>query len=153
MGTIIKRLKKFVTTVDNQTKIDFIDAYFYMGIIRMYMLFVPFKKLRKKMGKSNEESPEEVDDDTYLIAQRIASIIAGAAKYTPWESKCLVKAATAQKMLKKKGIKSTLYLGAMKDTDGKMVAHAWLRCGKMYVTGGGKDREGFPIVAKFCSNL
>ena len=31
----------------------------------------------------------------------------------------------------------------------KMVAHAWLRCGKMYVTGG--DGTGYSIVDKFCA--
>ena len=29
----------------------------------------------------------------------------------------------------------------------KMVAHAWLRCGEMYVTGG--NGEGYAIVSKF----
>ena len=34
---------------------------------------------------------------------------------TPWESKCLVRAMTAKKMMKKRGYKTTLYLGVGKD--------------------------------------
>ena len=64
----------------------------------------------------------------------------------PWESKCLVRALTAQKILKKKGIHSTMYLGCGLN-DGKMVAHAWLRCGEMYVTGG--NGSEYAIVDKF----
>ncbi len=37
---------------------------------------------------------------------------------TPWESKCLVRAMTAKKMMKKRGYKTTLYLGVGKDEEG-----------------------------------
>lgn len=58
----------------------------------------------------------------------------------------MVRAMTARKILLKKGINSTLYLGVGKE-DGKMVAHAWLRCGQLYVTGG--NGTGYAMVAKF----
>ena len=50
------------------------------------------------------------------------------------------------KLLKEAGIHSTLYLGVGKD-EGKMIAHAWLRCGQMYVTGG--NGSSYAMVAKF----
>jgi hypothetical protein len=53
---------------------------------------------------------------------------------------------TARKLLMKKHISSTLYLGVGKDND-QMIAHAWLRCGNMYVTGG--DGKNYSMVAKF----
>ena len=45
------------------------------------------------------------------------------------------------------GLSSTLYLGCGME-EGKMVAHAWLRFGEMYVTGG--DGGGYTTVARFC---
>ena len=39
-----------------------------------------------------------------------------------------------------------MYLGCGMDR-GKMVAHAWLRCGRMYVTGG--DGTGYSVVDRF----
>ena len=49
--------------------------------------------------------------------------------------------------LQKRGIKTTLYLGVNKDTNNDMKAHAWIRAGEMYVTGG--DGKGYATVAKF----
>lgn len=46
----------------------------------------------------------------------------------------------------KRHISSTLYLGCNIE-NGKMIAHAWLRCGKMYVTGG--DGSGYAVVDMF----
>lgn len=149
MSIIIRKIKSFIK-IDNRTKREFIYAYFYMGIFRMYILFIPFNKLRRKMGKCKEESPKVVEDSVYMEAQRISWIIANASRFTPWESKCLVQALTAQKMLKNKEIQTTLYLGVNKDEDGKMIAHAWIRCGEYCITGG-SEMKGFSVVAKFCS--
>jgi hypothetical protein len=50
--------------------------------------------------------------------------------------------------MSEKGIGSTMYLGC-KEEKGKMLAHAWIRCGAMYVTGGNGAADGFAIVEKF----
>lgn len=49
--------------------------------------------------------------------------------------------------MSKKKIKTTLYLGCKPDENGKIDAHAWLRCGEVYVTGG--NGEGYAVVAYF----
>ena len=51
------------------------------------------------------------------------------SRYTFWESQCLVKAIAGMKMLEKRNIESTLYLGTAKDEKGELIAHAWLRSG------------------------
>ena len=53
-------------------------------------------------------------------------------------------------MLKKQGVSTTLYLGVKKDNNNQMLAHAWIRCGDYFVTGGG-NRYGYAVVAKFAS--
>ena len=147
LSLLSRRIKLFFN-ISNRDKVDFIKAFFYMGIFRAYILFVPFNKLRKRMGKLKIESPEDVDMAIYREAKRVASIISIIAKYTPWESKCLVQALTAQKLLSKLNIATTLYLGVKKDKDNNMLAHAWTRCGKYFVTGG-YNKEGYAVVAKF----
>ena len=94
--------------------------------------------------------PKEVDEEIVKLAKKISWIVTTIAKYTPWESKCLVQALTAQKMLKKQGVSTTLYLGVKKDNNNQMLAHAWIRCGDYFVTGGG-NRHGYAVVAKFAS--
>ena len=41
-------------------------------------------------------------------------------------------------------------LGVKKDNNNQMLAHAWIRCGDYFVTGGG-NRHGYAVVAKFAS--
>lgn len=99
----------------------------------------PPGKLRKGWGRENEESAGTASREGYRQAARIARIVGKVCDKTPWESKCLVRALAAQRLLCRRGLSSTLYLGCGME-EGKMVAHAWLRFGEMYVTGGDGGR-------------
>ena len=145
-----RKIKTFLFSIDNKTRIDIIKVFFYTGYFRAFILFVPFNKLSKRMGQAKTESPAEAEIPEYKEARRVAWIVNNVSRYTPWESKCLVQALTAQKLLKKRNISTTIYLGVKKDDEGKMIAHAWTRCGKYYVTGG-INKAGFAVVAKFAS--
>jgi len=147
LSLLARKTKTFIK-VENSIKVDFIKAYIYTGIARGFILFVSFNKLRKRMGKQKIESAEEVDIDIYKIARRIGWVVIEASKYTPWKSKCLVQALVVQRMLKNKGISTTIYLGVKKSEDKSMVAHAWIRCGTYVVTGGINKHE-YTVVAKF----
>lgn len=70
------------------------------------------------------------------------------SQHTFWECKCLVRAIAALKMLERRQIESTLYLGTARDESGKMIAHAWLRSGPYYITGA-EGMERFAVVGKF----
>ena len=148
ISIILRKVKTFIK-IDSKTKFDFLYAYFYTGIFRMYILFVPFNKLRKRMGKHKEESAAKETRDVYKIASHISWVVTLISSKTPWESKCLVQALTAQRMLKSKNISTTIYLGVRKEGN-EMKAHAWLRCGEYYVTGGA-IREQYTVVAKFAN--
>lgn len=122
-------------------RIIILSAYYRLLVKR----FSP-EKLQKKMGVRDVESSFEVQDKDLTIAYWVGKRIDRVCNKTYWESKCLIKALTAQRMLFKKNIKTTIYLGVAKE-DGEMKAHAWLRCGSIYVTGGNGD--GYSTVAKF----
>lgn len=149
LSKLFRKIKTFFK-IKNKDKLAFIKAFIYMGYFRAFILFVPFNKLRKRMGKVKVESADEVDDESYRKAVRIARIVGIVSHHTPWESKCLVQALTAQKMLKKQGVSTTLYLGVKKDKNNRMLAHAWTRCGNYFVTGG-VNKQGYAVVAKFAS--
>ena len=146
---LLKKCRIFIK-LDNRLKIKYGKTFIYTGCARAFILFVPFNKIRKRMGNVKEESPEEVDINTYMEARNVSEIVSIVSRHTPWESKCLVQALTAQKLLKEKEISTTLYLGVKKDRDNNMLAHAWLRCGEYYVTGGA-NKEGYAVVAKFAN--
>lgn len=138
------RLYRFIRY--NNMKMLTIQAWLYSAVFRFHMLYTKSNKLPHKWGKEGEESSKTATIEEYRYAKRVAYAVNHVCNKTKWESKCLVRALTAQKLLRKKGISSTLYLGCGLE-DGKMVAHAWLRCGKMYVTGG--DGSGYATVDKF----
>lgn len=123
-----------------------IKAYFYSAYYRIIIKFVPMNKIEKIMGVRGEESSVEETDENIRYARLVSFHVNRVTEHTPWESKCFVRALTAQRLLKKKKIQSTLYMGVKID-DGKMVAHAWLRCGLTYVTGG--NGVEYSMVAKF----
>lgn len=134
--------------MDRGNRQRFIEAYIYTGIARMLILFMPFNKLKNRMGNLKKESHSEVDLASYRIARDISWAVTNASRHTPWESKCLVQALTAQRMMRKKGISTTIYLGVRKDGKNEIIAHAWIRCGSYYLTGG-EFREQYAVVAKF----
>ena len=125
-----------------------IEAYILSGLYRFAIVFLPFKYVKKQLGEAKTESTYEVDDAVYQEAKQIRIIVLLACKYTPWESKCLVRAMLVQHFLKRKKIPTTIYLGVNKDELNKMKAHAWIRCGDMIVTGQ-DEKDHFIQVASF----
>lgn len=147
LSVLIRKSKSFVR-IKWRDKILFFQAFFLTGIARIAILFIPFRVVKKFLGIPKKESSYEMKIEEYRRAKRIAWAVSEASKYTPWQSKCFVKAITAQWMLKRYKIYSTIYLGINKDEKNNMEAHAWLRSGGMFVTGG-NEKDDFKEVAKF----
>ena len=102
-----------------------IKIYFYTWFYRMCILWLPKQELERMMGERGGESPQEETMENLRKAKRVSTHVNRITEHTLWESKCLVRAMTAS----------------------KMIAHAWLRCGQMYVTGG--NGSSYAMVAKF----
>lgn len=127
-----------------------IKAYIYAAYFRWFILRYQKKnpqKFRSVLGQENEESSTEVKPEELKIVRLVSRHVSRVAGNTPWESKCLVQAMTAQKLLNERKIETTLYLGVGYEKDGSMRAHSWLRYGNYCVTGGGDT--GCAVVAKF----
>ena len=145
---LIRKIYTLLFKISLKQKLLYLEAFILTGIMRYKILKVPFNKLKEELGTYNTESTREVSSEEYKIVKNIRGVVIHISKHTPWESLCLVQATTVQKMLKKRGISSTIYLGVNKDkTNDEMKAHAWIRCGEMYVTGG--NGTGYATVAKF----
>lgn len=91
------------------------------------------------------ESTSNVPPDTYM--RQVALAVDWMCDRTPWQSLCMVRALTAKKLLNRKGYPCTLYMGLIKDNNGEMAAHAWLRCGGSYITGG--TGAGYTVTGKY----
>ena len=107
-----------------------------LAVCKYQILFVPFSKYAKDYGyphcETLREDMERVRSELYAI--RIALRV--VPKCVPWKSKCLDQAMTAQRMLKRRGLQSTLYFGVVRAKEGGALnAHAWLRCGDRWMVG------------------
>ena len=147
MRSAFKQLYNFIFRTRQRGLI--VKTVWYSAVARFRVFFFPGNRLHRYLGELGVETGTEIPDIEWRrsIAQ-VSRVVAKVARWAPWESKCLVQAMVAQRLLRDNGMCSTLYLGVGRDTlDNKMVAHAWLRCGPYNVCGG--KGEGYATVAKF----
>ncbi len=130
------------------------QVFAWLGITRLAINVLPFRRLAQYLGPHQQETAVEASSAELDTAQRIAWAIQRISPHTPWTSNCFPQALTAKLLLRRHGIPSTLYLGAAFSADktngqaAGLEAHAWLRCGTVYVTGG-RGHERFGVVGIF----
>ncbi|MBF0544205.1 MAG: lasso peptide biosynthesis B2 protein [Candidatus Riflebacteria bacterium] len=129
-------------------KLLLLEAAFWLPVARLIIHFVPMKWYSSIfLGKHMVESPKSsnfVPDDFLKQVSWATNAMSGRM---PWKNKCFAHAMAAKIILRLRGLPSTLYLGLKKDEKKELAAHAWLRCGDRFVTGG--DGTGYSIVSKF----
>ena len=133
---------------ENKEKSITIKAYIYSFYYRYVVKHTPSKKLEDRLGIRGEETSYEESKDKIAVARLYAFHINRITERLPWEEKCLVRALTLRKFLIKEKIPCTIYLGVTTEK-GKLEAHAWLRCGNLWASGGSGD--GYTTVAKFAT--
>lgn len=105
----------------------------------------PFAALAPKIGTLGFETPVVPSPaNAWLVHELMESMF----RHIGWKDSCLLRALTAKKLLNRMGEKCTLYMGVKKDQGQAMIAHAWLRCGKLIVTGG-EIKDGYTVTAVF----
>ncbi|RDW22485.1 stage V sporulation protein S [Oceanobacillus arenosus] len=127
------------------------ESYFYLALAR-FLKGRPFSKIAPSLGNKMAETTFALNASEKEALMGISQAIHLMSRYTFWESQCLVKAIAAMKMLERRQIESTLYLGTAKDEKGEFIAHAWLRSGPFYVTGS-EGMERFTVVNKFAKRI
>ncbi|SFA97188.1 Transglutaminase-like superfamily protein [Cohnella sp. OV330] len=140
-----------ITSTDSQDRKMFLEALAYLTWARL-LIQLPFQKYARLLGQPMSETSHETEQGNKEFATRVSSAIRRASRVSPLDTRCLVRAIAAMKMLKRRRIESTLYLGTAKDKDGRMIAHAWLRCGNLFVTGA-EEMRGFTVVGKFARHI
>lgn len=125
----------------------FVEAWVLLSLSKMMILFFHFKFIASKIGDPQSETSSEIDLDSIVADIQIS--VARGVKYSFFKSKCYDQALATTFMLKRRGISSTIYFGLNKD-EGHLSAHAWVRCGRLIVSGRG-GYEKFTPVAWFGS--
>ncbi len=146
----VRKIRLFIS-MDWSLKMLLFESYFYLAWAR-FLKLRPFAKIAPSLGKEMVETTFDINFSNRKNLAHISQTIQMMSHYTFFESECLVQAIAAMKMLERRKIESTLYLGTAKDEAGEFIAHAWLRSGPFYITG--KDGMGkFTVVQKFAKNI
>ncbi len=119
-----------------------------LGLVRVAVAAAPFRTLARFFGKQHAETGSELAPDDLRRVRRIGQLLRASADAVPWECKCLTQSVAGRLMLVRRRIPSTLYLGVRSGADGAFEAHAWLRCGSYFVTGG-DGHESFTVLTHF----
>lgn len=147
---MVKKIRLFFS-LDSKMKRLLIESFIYLGWARI-LKKKPFSKIAPSLGVHMQETTYSSNSNDKETLSRVSEAIHLMSRYTIWESQCLVKAIAAMKLLEKREIESTLYLGTGKDENGAFAAHAWLRSGPYYITGS-EGMEKFTVVSKFAKKI
>ena len=83
---MLRCFKKLLFEFSLEDKILFTEAFFLTGIMRFKILYVPFNKLKTKLGTYNEESAKEISKEEYKMACFLVpaaeAVVVTAAKKT-----------------------------------------------------------------------
>jgi hypothetical protein len=122
------------------------EAFLRLGVVRLAILALPFRVIAARLGELQAETATHDDPSASDDVQRVRWAILAASRRAPWRCKCLEQGIAAKRMLHARRVESTLYLGVARGEG--IEAHAWLRCGSVFVTGG--DGSGrFAVVSTF----
>ena len=130
----MKRLAKFIRLTKFERRL-FLEAVLWIGVAKLAVLSLPFRRLAPYLGRHMAESSEAAIPCHEKLLKQIAWALRTAAHHTPWKSQCLARCIAGKIMLKRRGLSSTLYLGLAKSDGRELIAHAWLRCGDKILTG------------------
>jgi len=144
-GYMIRRLIQLVRLPASE-RWDLAEAIAMCTLASVLLRVLRFRLLAPRLGRHMAESPGQQDAASISQVSRVRWAVAVAARHLPWDPVCLPQAVTAQWMLRRRGIASTLYLGA--DPARGYDAHAWVRAGAVIVTGGPRQ-ERFAVVSSF----
>jgi len=157
MNRILRKFRSFLA-IRNREKFWFFLLNVLSGLIRAAILTIPFRRIAPYMGRHfrNEQLAALATQEQLQTAWRIGRITDLVARYTPWESKCLVQAIMVRALLGYYNIPYVMHLGVTKSmaqesgVEGGSIlkAHAWLSVGPWIVTGRDGHRA-FTIVSTF----
>lgn len=121
-----------------------------LGLVlaRLAVIALPFRMISPFLGRLMGKTPTWCTQEEKDRSQQVAEAIHKVSRYVPINCTCLTRAITGNMILGMEDIPNTLYLGVKRSMRSKLTAHAWLRCGDVYLTGE-QEKEEYVTVATF----
>jgi len=124
------------------------EAAVALTVAEAAIRWAPLRWVGRDMGASTVESPVAHPPEQTGRVRQIGWAVRTAARHLPWDCRCLAQALAGRRMLKRRGMPSTVYLGVDRGRRDWLDAHAWLRSGEVVLTGG-PGRRRFKTIGMF----
>lgn len=129
-------------------------AWTLIGLSSAAIALRPFKRIAPLLGRNLGATSLAplADPRTLRRATRIGKAVTIAANYAPFRSNCLPQAMAAAMLCRLGRVPYAAHLGAsVSDPNkiGELVAHAWVQCGPVAITGGQGCFQRYGVVACF----
>lgn len=142
------RLNKFLALAPGDKRL-LVAAALALAGAAVAVKVVPLHRLaRQPPATTLPNGNDSANGETSRQADRIAWAVQTAARQVPWPANCLVQALAATRMLRRRGIPSTLYFGVDRGPGQTLEAHAWVVAGDAE-DGGDNAWERFKVIASF----
>lgn len=142
----MSRIRNFFSLPGGE-KLLFFVALNLTLFVKIIVLTMPLRWYIKYLDRTNKPFIKKRNNEEEII-RRVKNAVNRSSRYAPWSTRCLVDAITAKILLQYYGINSTLYMGVQKDKKTKLIAHAWLKCNGLFITGK-KGSQKFTVVSTF----
>lgn len=142
----MSRWQKFLRR-SGRERLLFLEALAGLCWDKARIAFVPFRRIAPGLGAPQRETPATISPAKRAVAVEISWAVQAVTRHAPIAFVCLPQAITAQRMLRRRRIATTLYLGVSPDREKPhaIAAHAWLRAGDKIVTGEAEAARHRPL--------
>ena len=127
-----------------------LEAVAWLALARAALLGLRFGRIARHLGRPMQETGIDGDPRDAAIGGRVGWAIGAAARRVPWRTECLEQALAAEAMLRRRRVPCTMYVGVARNPGAGVDAHAWLRTGRLHVTGGA-DVTRYAVLATFAA--
>lgn len=139
------RLFKKYNSIDKTERKILNRTFFWLVYAFLLVRIIPLRWFSPLLGEYNKVLEFNLKDDQKEIIIKLSRNIRRLKKRIPWKVKCFEEAITAKKVLEKYNVKTTIYLGVARNKEEKLIAHAWLKSGDLFISGK-KGYEKFALV-------
>ncbi len=129
-------------TADDATLLA--EALLILAASSTAIRLLPFSRVGRLASRPLGRSPAGA------ALAKIVWAVQAWGRRVPWRAVCFQQGLTAQIMLRRRGLDSTLYFGAAPNTKDGLAAHVWVKLGDTDIIGC-EEAPGYAVLAKFPS--
>ena len=139
----MERLRRFIHLTPSDRRL-LVGTALLLGAIRLGLRLLPFKVLRRLLGKL-AKAPGERREAGQASTERIVWAVTVASRYVP-KATCLTQALAARLLLARHGYPpARLHIGVARGEKGLLEGHAWLESQGEIIVGGGDLSRYTPL--------